>query len=274
MSHERALVFGYEDSLFAIPARQILDVFRLSEQTVRPVAGGLALWSRQGVLPLLSMAAALGLGEAAARDIPEPLAVVVSTSDERWAFSVASVLGEFDLLRKPGDALFNVCSGCVASATLDDGRLVLYLNLTLLIGRAKSSGRQSSSRPTAPQKRILLVDDSAIIRHLASLVLSGGGYLVSLSENGRQALTICEQQQPDLIISDLDMPEMDGLELLGRVRTRWPALPVIIFSNHASASYQQRARVLGANEYVVKADYDQEALLLAVDRILGQKRDG
>lgn len=272
LSHERALVFRYQEALFAIPARQILDVFRISEQKVRRVVGGLAMWSRQGVLPLVSMAVALGIPAAQVDSTPEPLAIVVATSDAKWAFSIADVVGEFELLRKPADPLVSACAGCVASATLDDGRLVLYLNPATLLERARRTGQVSPQLLNRVQKRVLLVDDSAIIRQLAALVLGSGGLLVSMAANGRAALALCEQQLPDLVISDLDMPEMDGLALLTRLRARWPVLPVIIFSNHESPEYRQQAQALGADEYVVKADFDQETLLLAVDRVLTNRK--
>ena len=245
LSHERALVFRYQEALFAIPARQILDVFRVGEQKVRRVVGGLAMWSRQGVLPLVSMAVALGIPAAQVDSTPEPLAIVVATSDAKWAFSIADVVGEFELLRKPADPLVSACAGCVASATLDDGRLVLYLNPATLLERARRTGQVSPQLLNRVQKRVLLVDDSAIIRQLAALVLGSGGLLVSMAANGRAALALCEQQLPDLVISDLDMPEMDGLALLTRLRARWPALPVIIFSNHESPEYKQQAQALG-----------------------------
>ncbi|HNN53433.1 MAG TPA: response regulator [Pseudomonadota bacterium] len=272
LSHERALVFGYGQALFAIPSRQILDVLRLSEQTIRTVAGGKALWSRQGVMPLISMATALGIGDPA-QVSEETLAVVISLSDDRSAFAIAGVIGEFDLLRKPGDQLFFHCSGCLASATLDDGRLVLYLNPAALLARARQKDGALARIHPSRQKKILVVEDSPIVRQLTSLALGSGGYAITTAEDGRQGLSACERELPDLVVSDLDMPEMDGLTLLSHIRERWPGLPVIIFSNHASPEYQQRARALGASEYVVKSKADRGSLLLAVQRLLGPARD-
>jgi CheY-like chemotaxis protein len=239
------------------------------DQTVREIVGGSALWCRDGVLPLSSMASALGISAQPGKPISEPLAVVLSTAGSlRWAFSLGGVIGDFELVRKPCDALLTACLGYVASATLDDGRLVLYLNPAELLQRAGSSRVPYKRQARQPGRHVLVVDDSAIIRHLLSLVLAAGGYEVATAENGRQALLRCEEGLPELIVSDVDMPEMDGLQLLGNVRARWPNLPVIIFTNHASSELRQRAQSLGANEYVVKADFEQEEILQAAERVL------
>jgi chemotaxis protein histidine kinase CheA/ActR/RegA family two-component response regulator len=271
LSRERALVFAQQGTLFAIPARQVLDVLNLREHTVRTVAGGMALWSPVGVLPLYSMTRALG-GDGGEQVGEEQLALIVSTGNQYWAFSLPGVVGEFELIRKPCDPLLAACLRVVASATLDDGRLVLYLNPAEILARAQ---RKGGVLPRARQRRaarVLIIDDSAIIRHLLSLVLAAGGYVVGTAENGRHGLRYCEEQLPDVILCDLDMPEMDGMELLSHVRARWPDLPVIIFTNHANPELKQKAYSLGASEYVVKADFDQETLLHAVERVLGSRR--
>lgn len=273
LSRERALVFSYQGTLYAIPARQVLDVLNLNAQTVRSVAGGRALWSRHGILPLLSMTTALGITGPKAQTIAEPHVMIVSTSSGPSAFSVGGILGECELVRKSCDPLTAASSGSTASATLDDGRLVLYVNPVDLLRRVHQASSAAFEQPLAQTHRVLVVDDSAIIRHLVTQVLGAGGYSTSSAENGRQALSMCEGQLPSLILSDLDMPEMDGLELLSNVRKRWPSLPVIIFSSNAGTEARERAKELGAQAYIVKSNLDHEALRTTVDRVLGRQRE-
>lgn len=273
LSRERALVFSYQGTLYAIPARQVLDVLNLSAQTVRPVAGGRALWSRHGILPLVSMTTALGITGPKSQTIVEPLVIIVGTTSGPTAFSIGGIIGECELVRKPCDPLTAASSGSTASATLDDGRLVLYVNPIDLLRRVQQASSSAFDQPHAQTHRVLVVDDSAIIRHLVTQVLGAGGYSTSSAENGRQAISMCESQLPSLILSDLDMPEMDGLELLRNVRRRWPALPVIIFSSNAGMEARERATQLGAQAYIVKSSLDHEALRATVDRVLGRQRE-
>ena len=110
-------------------------------------------------------------------------------------------------------------------------------------GATKKTERSRDS--SIPSEKILVVEDSPIVRQLTSLALGSGGYAITTAEDGRQVFRPAERELPDLVVSDLDMPEMDGLTLLSHIRERWPGLPVIIFSNHASPEYQQRPERLG-----------------------------
>ena len=148
-----------------------------------------------------------------------------------------------------------------------------YVNPVDLLRRVQQASSSAFDQPLAQTHRVLVVDDSAIIRHLVTQVLGAGGYSTSSAENGRQAISMCESQLPSLILSDLDMPEMDGLELLRNVRRRWPALPVIIFSSNAGTEARERATQLGAQAYIVKSSLDHEALRATVDRVLGRQRE-
>ena len=104
--------------------------------------------------------------------------------------------------------------------------------------------------------RILLVDDSAVIRRLLTDVLSGDPVLevVDSAANGRIALTKLPVVKPDIVILDVEMPEMDGLETLAEIRKRQPRLPVIMFSSitERGAAVTLEALALGANDYVTK----------------------
>ena len=131
-----ALVFGQGGLLYAIPARQVLVLVNLRDQNVCEVVGGSAVWYRENFLPLSSIAATLGAATEAGKKTAEPLGIILSAGSERWAFALGEVIGDFELLRKPCDALLAASLGYVASATLDDGRLVLYPNLAELLQRA------------------------------------------------------------------------------------------------------------------------------------------
>ncbi|MBK8538282.1 MAG: chemotaxis response regulator protein-glutamate methylesterase [Candidatus Competibacteraceae bacterium] len=108
----------------------------------------------------------------------------------------------------------------------------------------------------ATKIRILLVDDSAVIRRLLTDVLSGDPTLevADTAANGRIALTKLATVKPDLVILDVEMPEMDGLETLTEIRKRQPRLPVIMFSSltERGAAVTLEALALGANDYVAK----------------------
>lgn len=106
---------------------------------------------------------------------------------------------------------------------------------------------------SSPATRVLVVDDSAIQRRLVGRLIEKSGTLsVSHAGNGREALELIEQERPGVVLTDLQMPELDGLELVKQVRTRYPDLPVILMTAHGSEEIALAALQAGAASYVPK----------------------
>ncbi len=100
---------------------------------------------------------------------------------------------------------------------------------------------------------VLVVDDSAVDRRLAGGILeTASGLKVEYATNGVEALKKIEQALPDVVLSDLQMPEMDGLELVRQIRNRFPLVPVILMTAHGSEDIAVQALALGASSYVPK----------------------
>src|SRR4051812_31653912 len=106
---------------------------------------------------------------------------------------------------------------------------------------------------------VLVVDDSAVDRRLAGGILEkASGLKIEYAANGVEALQKIEQAHPDVVVSDLQMPEMDGLELVGHIRSRFPLIPVILMTAHGSEDVAVQALARGAASYVPKGKLAQE----------------
>lgn len=130
--------------------------------------------------------------------------------------------------------------------------------------------------------KVLVVDDSPVDRRLAGKLLEkradGGestGITVVTAENGRQALEVIAREKPDAVVTDLQMPEMNGLDLVMQIRARHPLLPVILMTAHGSEELAVRALKSGAASYVPKRELGQDLLetVEAVIETAGGKRD-
>lgn len=120
--------------------------------------------------------------------------------------------------------------------------------------------------------KILVVDDSAVDRRIAASLLGKGTVLaVETAENGLAALEIVASSQPDLIVTDLQMPELDGLGLIQAVRTRYPRVPVILMTAHGSEELAVEALEAGAASYVPKSQLP-EKLVDTVEQVLALSR--
>jgi CheY-like chemotaxis protein len=271
ISKERALVVDCGGALFALPSRHVTEVIRLRDAKVEKAASGMVLRHRGEAVPLRSLGAAV----LRRRDDEEPWAIVVEWGGRSWAFSIPALAGEHDLVRRPVDALVATLGHIAASAIHDDGRLILLLMVGELIRLADARGTELG--PTAPGprlrkagRRVLVVDDSAITGDLVSEILAGAGFDVDLALDGQAALARIEAQAPDLVLSDIDMPVMNGFELLKRIRTRFPHLPVVMLSTRASADDRKQASALGANAYIVKSAFHETTLVDTLRRFLGE----
>ncbi len=119
-------------------------------------------------------------------------------------------------------------------------------------------------------KTVLVVDDSAALRHIASQVLCEAGYQVLLAEDGMAALQQLDGRKVDLVITDIYMPNLDGLTLIGRIKqiTAYRFTPIMILSREAADGPRFQAQVAGAKAWIVKP-FVAAQLLQAVAKIVG-----
>src|SRR5205823_4460357 len=143
--------------------------------------GGSTLRRAGDVLPLRSLARTLGLAETR----EERWGLIIEVGGHAFVFAVPALVGEFDLLRRPLDALAGSSDCLSASAILDDGRLVLLLTPSGLL--RLSSGAALRPAAAARTSRVLVVDDSAVVRELVGGILKASGYQVGLACDGRAA---------------------------------------------------------------------------------------
>jgi two-component system, chemotaxis family, sensor kinase CheA len=262
ISKEKYLVIDAgNDRLYAIPSRQVATVLRLEDQHIEAVAGGSAIRVGDRLVPLRSLRDLLRHGDRT----DESWIIVVESGEHLWAFSVARLLGEHSLLRRPIDPIVGSVGVIAASATFEDGRMVLILSTAGLMRQSRGPiGARPPPVDAQRVVRVLVVDDSAVVRDLMTEILGHAGFAVRAAAGGEEALAIVADAIPEAILLDVDMPKMDGFEVLRRVRER-SDVPIVMLTLRASEEDQRRAAALGANAYVVKSQF-QEATVVDILR--------
>lgn len=223
-----------------------------------------------GDLAALIGAAAPPLGD-------RPPAIVVSSGGRRIAALCDRLLGQEEVVVKPLGPLLRSVEGYLGGAILGDGRIALLLDPAALT-RAKPHRRKraTAATPAAVERRapkVLVVEDSYTVRALQRSILEAAGYRVETARDGREGLErVLSDDEIDLVITDLEMPEMDGVELTKaiRARTERPSLPVVVVTSHAGDDDRRRGVEAGADAYIVKRAFDQQALLDIVERLIGR----
>jgi two-component system, chemotaxis family, sensor kinase CheA len=196
--------------------------------------------------------------------------VVVEIAGRDGAFLVDRVLGERDILRLSADPILASGQRIEASGMLDDGKVVLFLRWAEALRTSARGYTQVKPAPiaTARTNIVLVVDDSPVIRDIVSEVLVSAGLKVITADNGRAAKRIIDAGGCDLVISDVEMPELSGLELLEQIRKTNDSLPVIMLTTRSAPESRHKAASLGANAYIVKSEFQGNVLLDVVRQFL------
>jgi two-component system, chemotaxis family, sensor kinase CheA len=271
----RGILVQVADRVFVLPATHVERAVRLRKEVIKTVENRETVTLGETVVSLERLAAVLELPAQPAT--PEQLqAVVVTAGEQTVAFLVDEVLGEQEVLMKGlGPQLSRVRN--VAGATvLGSGRVAPILNVPDLM---KSATRLVTAEPTAqtplvtagaPRQKLLVADDSITSRTLLKNILESAGYLVSTAVDGVDALTQLRSGQFDAVVSDVDMPRMNGFDLTARVRSdpKLAEIPVVLVTGLENREDRERGIDVGANAYIVKSSFDQSNLLEVVKRLV------
>jgi two-component system chemotaxis sensor kinase CheA len=163
---------------------------------------------------------------------------------------------------------------------LPQGSLALVLNVTAVVASALAgtgSPTAVAERPDGREirKRVLVVDDSITTRTLEASVLEAAGYEVATAVDGADAWRALQERGADLVVSDVEMPRMDGLQLCETIRAsqRFRELPVVLVTALETPEHRARGLEVGADAYLAKSSFDQEGLLTTIRDLLGAPRE-
>ena len=266
ISRETVVVIELDNTLWGLPSRRVGPVVALDGTDNARARSTLLIGDEH--VPLLSLAGLLGTTSE-----DERVGICCSHAGRRYALSSPAVLGEFDLFRRPLGPLLSSVSPASASSVMDDGRLVLLLEPAALLGQRARQSRSDVTSPTrAARPRVLVVDDSPIVRELLVELLTGAKLDVLTAGDGREALDVLAREKVELVVSDVEMPNIDGFGLLERIRKRDRELPIIMVTTRGSVADRERASALGADAYLVKSDFRDQNMLETVARFVEIKR--
>lgn len=271
----RVLLVSAAGARLALPAQSVHSVVAL-ERPELEIAGG-ALFTRLDGEPTPLLDLARSLGEMDDGALPDPVSVViVERRGQRHVLAVDRVLGTREAVQVPPGKLLQEHPFVRSIALLDDGEVALSIDpgdlpaarvaAHRLTGEAAGvAGPQGAGRAS-----ILVVDDSEVTRDVIAEVLRDAGYDVSEAVNGQQALERIASARPALLVTDLQMPVMDGFALMRAVRgdPAWKDLPMIVVSTLGSEADRAQAARAGADAYLLKSDLRRAILLEAVSRFV------
>ncbi|WLH11754.1 hybrid sensor histidine kinase/response regulator [Pseudomonas hefeiensis] len=280
LSVVRSLVVEVGDEAYAFPLAHIERMCDLAPEDIVQVEGRQHFWHEGRHVGLV--AASQLLNRPASQNSDQTLKVVVIREREAiYGVAVERFIGERTLVVLPLDERLGKVQDISAGALLDDGSVVLIVDVEDLLrsvdklldtGRLERIARQNQTQ--APRKRILVVDDSLTVRELQRKLLLNRGYDVAVAVDGMDGWNALRAEHFDLLITDIDMPRMDGIELVSLLRrdNRLQSLPVMVVSYKDREEDRRRGLDAGADYYLAKASFHDDALLDAVVELIGGAR--
>ncbi|MNK79190.1 Gliding motility regulatory protein [compost metagenome] len=282
LSVVRSLVVDVGDEAYAFPLAHIERMCDLEPADIVQVEGRQHFWHEGRHVGLV--AASQLLQRPASQNSGQTLKVVVIRErDAIYGVAVERFIGERTLVVLPLDERLGKVQDISAGALLDDGSVVLIVDVEDMLrsvekllntGRLERIARHSNQVVEAARKRILVVDDSLTVRELQRKLLLNRGYDVAVAVDGMDGWNALRSEDFDLLITDIDMPRMDGIELVTLLRrdNRLQSLPVMVVSYKDREEDRRRGLDAGADYYLAKASFHDDALLDAVVELIGGAR--
>lgn len=272
----RGILVEAEERLFVVPSVQVERVARFKPEDVQSVEGRETLSLSGRAVALARLAEVLELPPAQ-RKIDPPASTpvaVLGLGDQRVAFAVDAVLGEQEVLVKRLTKPLSRVRNIAGATVLGTGQIAPILNVADLLRSARKSGGAvrvaATSKPAEMKARsVLVVEDSITSRMLLKGILESAGYRVKTAVDGVEALTALRSEPFDLVVSDVEMPRLNGFDLTAKIRAdkKLAELPVVLVTALETREDRERGIDVGANAYLVKSSFDQSNLLETVRRL-------
>ncbi|HYU02976.1 MAG TPA: response regulator, partial [Jatrophihabitantaceae bacterium] len=270
----RCLLVETAGQRFALPFHRVV-LSQRNDPSAQDHAEGRPVVLVEGrPVPVSTLAGTIGLDATA--DVSGGSIVVLADTAHRHAFEVDRLVGQRDVVLKGLNRLLPHLPAVAGASVEPDGSVLVVLDPPGLIQRARHTAPVTTARPAADgaqatRRRILVVDDALTVRELQRSILERAGFDVRVANDGKQALSRLAEEPSDLVLTDIEMPNMDGFGLTEAIRAH-PSLtniPVLILSSRSSETDRQRGLEAGADGYIIKSGFDEGSLLAAVNRLLG-----
>jgi two-component system chemotaxis sensor kinase CheA len=282
MATFRGVLVDVAAKTFVLPTTSIDRVVRVKKDEIKPVEGNNTMLLGDSLIPVCQMEDVLELPALVKKqndDAKDKLMTVaiLGAGDNRIGFVVDEVLEEQEVLVKSLGPVFAGVRNVSGVTILGSGKVVPILNSSdMLKSSRKHRSMKAKKQGTAPKaamhqkgkkansdKKILVVDDTLTARILLRNIFESAGFTIKTANHGGEALNALRTESFDLVVTDIEMPVMNGFELTEEIRkeAKFSELPVIMVTSMTSREDRERGVAVGANAYFVKSSFDQSNLL-------------
>ncbi|BAZ45635.1 CheA signal transduction histidine kinase [Chondrocystis sp. NIES-4102] len=271
----KVMIVEINQTLYALPLEFIQTMITLSPEDIYEIEGKSTITFEDQMISLGWLAHLLQLPtpEDYTTSHQKCACIIIDVANQRFGVIVDNLIDQQDVVIKPQSKLLKRIPNITGATILGSGEVCMILNPPDLLHSLRNGSWQNVSLPVESstiKNKLLLVEDSIIIRTQMQRLLKGAGYEVSIAENGLQGWQKVQNQNFDIVLSDVEMPEMNGLEMTTKIRQhrQYDQLPIVLITTLSSPEDKQRGIQAGANAYLTKGDFEQELLFQTLNQLI------
>jgi two-component system chemotaxis sensor kinase CheA len=270
----RAVLVRAGGRVFALPGTAVRRLVRVASDQLATVGGVQTVLVAGIAVPVVSLVETLGQAKGPRLTEGKASLVILTAQGVDIAALVDELIEERNVVVQGLGARLEGAELVSGATVLPNGRLALILNPGAIVARARNTSMSSpifvERAREERQRRILLADDSLTTRTLERSILESAGYEVMVAADGVEAWELLQERGADVVVSDVEMPRMDGFTLTETIRSspRFRQIPVVLVTGLAREEDRARGLAVGANAYLVKSAFDQQNLLETIAQVL------
>ena len=266
------LIIEEAENLYAIPVEYIANMLAIAVDDIYTIDGSEVINYENQPLSIAKLRTLLKLSstDISIGKSSRLFCLVLYVNQEYFCLIVDGFVDRQDITFKPQSKLLKRIPNIAGATILGDGSVCMILNPADLLHSLKNGNWQQVSHAlesTAAKNKILLVEDSIIIRTQMQRLLRSAGYNVTIAEDGLEGLQKVQTQNFDLVLSDVEMPNMNGLEMTAQIR-KDRGVPIVLITTLSSPEDKRRGEQAGANAYLTKGNFDQQVLFDTLKQLI------
>jgi chemotaxis protein histidine kinase CheA len=270
----RSFIISSQHKLFAVPINSIEETLQIPLHEFIQVVGHDAIRLRNQIIYVVDLADVLELPKDNFHHREQIFILIVRTGGKRVGLIVDEILDEQDVVVKQLPTHMRKVKTIAGATISSDNAIILILHVPEIVKFVKQATlkRQADKQiiPEIMPPKILVVEDSINTGEIEKSILEAQGYQVDLAKDGMDALDYIEKSTYDLIVTDIEMPRMDGFTLTEQLRNmpKYTDIPVIIVTSLERESDKKRGIQVGADAYIMKGDFEQKSLIETVRSLI------
>jgi len=270
----RSLIISSQNKLFAIPINSVEETLQIPSHEFIQVVGHNAIRLRNQIIYAVDLADVLELPKENVHHREQIFILIARAGGKRIGLIVNEILDEQDVVVKQLPIHMQKVKTIAGATISSDNTIILILHIPEIVKLVNRSPGKPQDDGQILQEvtplRILVVEDSVNTGEIEKSILEAHGYVVDLAKDGMDALECIEKTLYDLIVTDIEMPKMDGFTLTERLRNipKYTDIPIIIVTSLERESDKKRGIQAGADAYIMKGDFEQKNLIETVKSLI------